>query len=197
MTYEELLELALALGFCLEAVLTRIEADTQGVSAHFSDTRYRMDAANCKRIFDPFLTTEADTVQASTGGRLPPSRGRKILFLDDDVGFLEVTTRAIYKAGYEITSYSDPAKAVAGFAAAPESFDLVVTHLTMPELNGLDVAQRVLAARPDIPIIITAGYISPENEALAAAYGVREVISKSAPVEELCQAFGRVFGSND
>jgi CheY-like chemotaxis protein len=51
--------------------------------------------------------------------------------------------------------------------------------------------------RPDIPIIITAGYISAEDEALAAAYGVREVISKSATIEELCNAFGRVLGLDD
>jgi nitrogen-specific signal transduction histidine kinase/CheY-like chemotaxis protein len=139
---------------------------------------------------------EPDSIESSISGRLPFGMGQKILFLDDDAGFLDVATRVICKAGYQVTGYCDPMEALAGFSAAPESFDLVVADLTMPELNGLDVAQRVLAVRSDIPIIITAGYISPEDEALAAAYGVREVISKSATVEELCKAFGRVFGPN-
>lgn len=116
-----------------------------------------------------------------------------VLFVDDDAGFLELATRVIGKAGFQVKGYCDPAKAVAEFSAAPESFDLVVVDLTMPELNGLDVAQRVVAVRPDTPIILTAGCISPEDEALAAAYGVREVISKAATIEELCSAFGRVF----
>jgi CheY-like chemotaxis protein len=64
----------------------------------------------------------------------------------------------------------------------------------MPDVNGLDVAQSVVAIRADIPIIIMAGYISSQDEALAEAYGVREVVNKSATVEELCKAFGRIFG---
>ena len=140
---------------------------------------------------------EADAVESSSSGRLPIGRERKILFLDDDAAFVELATRVICKAGYQVTGYCDPTEAVAGFSAAPESFDLVVVDLTMPELNGLEVAQRMVAVRSDIPIIITAGYISPEDEALAAAYGVREVISKSATIEELCTAFHRVFGFDD
>jgi hypothetical protein len=42
-----------------------------------------------------------------------------------------------------------------------------------------------------------AGYISPQDEALAEAYGVREVVNKSATVEELCRAFGRIFSVGD
>ena len=139
----------------------------------------------------------ADVVESSSSRRLPVARERKILFVDDDVGFVELATRVICKAGYRVTGYCDPKEALAVFAAVAESFDLVVVDLTMPELNGLEVAQRVVAVRPDIPIIITAGYISPEDEALAAAYGVREVISKSATIEELCNAFGRVLGLDD
>jgi CheY-like chemotaxis protein len=141
--------------------------------------------------------TDADTGESSSDGRLPRGRERRILFVDDDVGFLELATRVICKAGYQVTGYDNPAEAIAGFSASPESFDLLVADLTMPDLNGLDVTQRIVARRPDIPIIITAGYISPEDEALATAYGVREVISKAATIEELCAAFGRAFGPED
>ncbi len=126
----------------------------------------------------------------------PTGRGQRILFLDDDSGFVELAKRVIGKAGYRVTGYSDPAVALADFATAPDAFDLVVTDFSMPDASGIDVAQRMLAIRPDIPIIITAGYISPNDEARVANSGVREVIGKSATIEELCAAFERAFGAS-
>jgi CheY-like chemotaxis protein len=47
----------------------------------------------------------------------------------------------------------------------PGEFDLVITHLVMPEMNGLDVASQLRAMRPDLPIILVCGYcVSVEVE---------------------------------
>jgi two-component system cell cycle sensor histidine kinase/response regulator CckA len=126
------------------------------------------------------------------GGR---GRGQRILFLDDDVGFVELAERIIGKAGYRVIAHFNPGVALADFSAAPDAFDLVVVDLVMPDTSGIDIARGMMAIRADIPIIITAGYVSPDDEARAAACGVREVISKSATVQELCMAFGRIFGA--
>ncbi len=136
----------------------------------------------------------AAAVEAAHNFRSPAGRGQRILFLDDDAAFVELAKRVIGTAGYSVIAHTSPADALENFSAAPDAYDLVVTDLAMPDVSGLDVAQSVIAARPDIPIIIMAGYISPQDEALAAAYGVREVVNKSATVEELCRAFGRIFG---
>ena len=98
-------------------------------------------------------------------------------------------------AGYSVIGHTSPADAIENFAAAPDAYDLVVTDLSMPGVSGIDVAQSVVSIRADIPIIIMAGDIRPEDEALAAACGVREVVNKSATVDELCRAFGRIFGT--
>jgi signal transduction histidine kinase/CheY-like chemotaxis protein len=132
---------------------------------------------------------------SSSALRSPPGRGQKILFLDDDAAFVELAERVIGKAGYSVIGHASAADALEHFSAAPDAYDLVVTDLSMPEASGIDVAQSMVAIRADIPVIIMAGYISPQDEARVAACGVREVVSKSATVEELCRAFGRVFGA--
>jgi nitrogen-specific signal transduction histidine kinase len=137
---------------------------------------------------------EGIVVESTSTLRSPAGRRRKILFLDDDAAFVELARRVIGTAGYSVIGYSSPAEALENFSAAPDTYDLVVTDLLMPKVSGIDVAQSVVSIRADIPIIIMAGNISPEDAALAAACGVREVVNKSATVEELCRAFGRIFG---
>ena len=138
---------------------------------------------------------EAAVVEPPSAVRSREGRGQRILFLDDDAAFVELAERVIGTAGYSVTGHTSPADALENFSAAPHAYDLIVTDLSMPDVNGLDVAQSVVAIRADIPIIIMAGNISQEDEALAAAFGVREVVNKSATVEELCRAFGRIFGA--
>jgi len=146
--------------------------------------------------FSIFLPAIAATSAAAPGSeRWAPGRGQRILFLDDDDGFVELAKLVIGKAGYRVIGHTNSAAALAEFAATPAGFDLVVVDLAMPEADGLEVARRLTAIRADIPIIITAGYISPHDESRALECGVREVVGKSATVEELCKAFGRVFGS--
>src|SRR5262249_6676117 len=82
--------------------------------------------------------------------------------------------------------YTDAAAALAHFAARPEAFDLVLTDLSMPGTSGIEFAERVLAIRPRIPVVIASGYISAQDEARAHAVGVRAVIGKPATVKEVC-----------
>jgi DNA-binding NarL/FixJ family response regulator len=63
----------------------------------------------------------------------------------------------------------------------------------MPGADGIEVAQSVMAIRSDIPVIITAGFISPHDERRALACGVREVLEKSATIEDLRAALDRAL----
>jgi CheY-like chemotaxis protein len=53
----------------------------------------------------------------------------------------------------------------------------------------------MLAIRPDIPLVMTSGYIRPEDEAEARQIGVRELVLKPDSIEDLAKALHRVFNS--
>jgi CheY-like chemotaxis protein len=55
----------------------------------------------------------------------------------------------------------------------------------MPEMNGLDLAAQLLAIRPDLPIIITSGYVRPEDKLKADRLGVRDIVLKPNTVAEM------------
>jgi len=134
-------------------------------------------------------------MRSSLAQRALSGRGERILVLNEDSGFLELARSVIGKAGYRVTAYSDPSIALTQMAAAPDAFDLVVIDASMPGTTGIDIARQIMAIRPNMPVIITAGSMSREEEVSAFECGVREVVSKAATVEELYMAFNRVFGA--
>jgi len=83
--------------------------------------------------------------------------------------------------------------ALAAFEAAPDDFDLVLSDLSMPGLNGIDVARRVLEIRPEMPVLLASGYVRNEDVELARSIGVREVIWKPTTINEMGELLGRVL----
>ena len=56
----------------------------------------------------------------------------------------------------------------------PDSFDLVITDLTMPHMTGIDLAREILKIRPDTPIILCTGFSDAVDENRSQASGDQE-----------------------
>jgi CheY-like chemotaxis protein len=101
------------------------------------------------------------------------------------------------RLGYQVAGFTEATAAIAAFRAAPESFDAVITDLSMPGMSGNDVAKEVFAIRPDIPVVMTSGYVRAEDRTLALASGVRELVMKPNTVEALGQILHRLLEEED
>ena len=99
------------------------------------------------------------------------------------------------RRGFRISAYTDQKEALNDLRASPAAFDLVVTDYNMPGMSGLDVARKVRAIRPNLPLAVASGFIDGTLLAQAKEAGVREVISKTNAVEDLCDAFSRLAKS--
>jgi len=131
----------------------------------------------------PLPLTTADAVSDA---------GRHILYIDDDEALVFLVQRTLEQRGYRISGFTDQHEALAALRADPTSFDLVVTDYNMPGMSGLDVARKVRAIRPDLPLAIASGFIDETLRAQAEGAGVRELIFKANALEELCDAFARL-----
>lgn len=100
-----------------------------------------------------------------------------ILLADDETMVLNVCTNILQRLGYHVTSCDGGASALAHFESNPENFDLVITDNIMPDMNGLELSQKILQIRPDIPIIMAAGAM-PKKESELKKQGVRAFIQK-------------------
>ena len=130
---------------------------------------------------DPTRPATTDAVEPSA----PHGAGQHVLYVDDDEVIVLMVERLLTRAGYRVTSFRDGRDAVAAVRAAPRAFDLVVTDFNMPGFTGMEVAGVLAEIRPELPVVISSGYISDELQARAAAAGVRALLQKQNTLEEL------------
>jgi DNA-binding NtrC family response regulator len=113
---------------------------------------------------------------------------QRVLYVDDEPTLVFLITRALQKLGIASDGFASAEEALAAFGREPQAFSLVLTDLTMPgSMSGLELAQAVLAIRPDAAVVIASGAIAPAEARRAAAVGVRTVIQKPAKVAEMAQ----------
>jgi PAS domain S-box-containing protein len=95
-------------------------------------------------------------------GEERPPRGR-ILVVEDDPAVRTLTCRILQRRGHEVTPAADPEEALAllgGRAAGTaDPYELVLTDLVMPGMDGADLAQRIRRVAPDIRVVYMSGYV--------------------------------------
>ncbi len=130
--------------------------------------------------------------------KAPGPQGKKrILLVDDEDIILSSIQRVLKRLGYEVAAVNDSVEALDMFARSPRAFDLVITDLTMPRMTGAEFTTRLLAIRPDTPVILSTGFSDVMDERKAREMGIREFLVKPAGIDELKNAISRSLGSGN
>ena len=122
-----------------------------------------------------------------------PVRRGNILYLDDEEALVLFGTRMLTRLGFRVTGFTDAEEALQEFRAHSGEFDAIVTDLSMPRMNGLDFARAVLAIRPEIAVVITSGYVRPEDQEKAQNLGIRDFILKPSTADQLAKALDHLL----
>jgi two-component system, cell cycle sensor histidine kinase and response regulator CckA len=94
--------------------------------------------------------------------RRPHGKGETILVVEDDMDLRKLTKDILVLEGYHVLEPATPQDAL-GFAKSKElKIDLLLTDLVMPRMNGKELAEHVLAMRPELRVMYMSGY-APEN----------------------------------
>jgi len=120
-------------------------------------------------------------------------RAEKILYVDDEEALVTLVIRTLERLGYKVTGQTDPVRAVELFRSNPAAFDMVVTDLAMPQLSGFDLCSQLLAIRPDLPIVMTSGFVRPEDQERALNMGLRDLILKPDTIDQLGRTLDHIF----
>ncbi len=107
-----------------------------------------------------------------------PKGTEHILFVDDEEPLVKMGKQLLEPLGYEVTTRISSIDALDLFKARPETFDLVITDMTMPNMTGDELAQKLMAVRPDIPVIICTGFSTRITKEKAKIMGIRGLVSK-------------------
>ncbi|KJR96999.1 MAG: hypothetical protein VR65_26130 [Desulfobulbaceae bacterium BRH_c16a] len=116
--------------------------------------------------------------QSLTFSRKIPTGTERILLVDDEALIAQMQGRVLESLGYTVTVETDPLQALETFSAGPSAYDLIITDMTMPRMNGADLTQRILRIQADIPVILCTGFSELINESKARAIGVKSFAMK-------------------
>lgn len=117
-----------------------------------------------------------------------------VLLVDDDVNVLAIMEEMVMYLGYRVESMSNGIEALQAFRAEPDRFDLVITDHTMPIITGIELSKRILATRPDIPIVLYTGYDKSVDLSEARRLGISEILTKPIEPRQLSQVVHKVLG---
>ncbi|MFP4146009.1 MAG: sigma-54-dependent transcriptional regulator [Phycisphaeraceae bacterium] len=103
----------------------------------------------------------------------------RILIVDDDPSMGEMLRDDLTQRGHQVCCRTDAEEAFGRFMAEP--FDVVVTDLRMPGLNGIDFCRRLSENRPDVPVIVITAFGSLDTAVEAIRAGAYDFVTK--PIE--------------
>jgi PAS domain S-box-containing protein len=128
-------------------------------------------------VYFPAVSAQGNSVAAPDAAKIP--RGdESILIVDDEKPILQLQRSLLESLGYRVTAVSDGTEALRRFAARPDEFDLVITDMTMPGMNGAVLSREMLRLRKDLPIILCTGFSELIDEDKARALGIRRYVMK-------------------
>ena len=103
----------------------------------------------------------------------------EVLVVDDERETCELLEMALTRQGMQVTTCTTAADALEKIAS--RDFDVVLTDLSMPETSGLEVCERVIAIRPDVPVVLITGNATLETAMGAIRAGAYDFVTK--PIE--------------
>ena len=109
----------------------------------------------------------------------------KILVLDDDQGMREFMEIMLTQEGYDVTSADSPVKAIN--LCRKTAYDLVITDLKMPKIDGIEFLKTIKDHRPETVVILITAYASGETAVNAMKEGAYDYVEKGGNIEELKQ----------
>jgi signal transduction histidine kinase/ActR/RegA family two-component response regulator len=142
-----------------------------------------------------FPEAASATLRARIAAPHAPVRAdrKRILCVDDEASILALETQVLEGLGYQVEGHTDPGQALRSFSASPSAFDAIVTDFGMLGMTGIELAREALRIRRDIPVVMTGGYLRPEEAEQARQVGVRELLGKPDVIDALPLSLARLL----
>ena len=109
-------------------------------------------------IYFPGLDEGKEKTLSAKATPVPLRGSGHILLVDDEKSLVHMMTRMLERLGYRVTGFTDPTQALAAVEISPDAFDLVITDMTMPRMDGLELTGRLKRLCPGLPVFICTGH---------------------------------------
>ena len=117
----------------------------------------------------------------------------KILLAEDDIDMRRFLVKALQNAGFDVISYDNGLSAYQRLREEP--FELLLTDIVMPEMDGIELARRAAELDPDIKIMFITGFAAVALSAGERAPAGAKVLSKPIHLREIVAEVERMMAA--
>jgi len=159
----------------------------------FIEVDSRPGRGSCFRIYLPAFQADAGDGQTAPP---PPVPGQEtILLVEDEPGILTICKAMLGSLGYRVLGAATPHEAIRLAERNPGGIQLLITDIVMPEMNGWELAQAIMALQPNLKRLFMSGYTAD----VIAHQGVRDnevhLLSKPFTLNEISTKIRQILGS--
>ncbi len=147
-------------------------------------------------IYLPLIEiTTADMTEVSGRTQMPLGHER-LLLVDDEEDIVDMLHSMLEKLGYRVDSTTSSIEALDRFRKNSDTFDLVISNQTMPQMTGMELIRRLRLTRSDIPVILCTGFDDTIAEDRAAQLGIDALVVKPVRAAEMAVKIRNVLDRN-
>ncbi len=122
-----------------------------------------------------------------------PGGYERVLFIDDEPFLVDTGKQILSRLGYEVITRTSGIEALELFRTKPDTFDMVITDQTMPQMTGVELVRELMKIRPQIPVILCTGFSEVITEDKANALGIQESLMKPVVAREIAETVRNVL----
>ncbi|MEW6520028.1 MAG: response regulator [Thermodesulfobacteriota bacterium] len=138
----------------------------------------------------PATPASSATVLEDTGAE----RGHeRILMVDDEENIVRIAREILEDSGYQVSAHRSGAGALQEFRQQPDQYDLLITDMAMPGMNGVELARQVRERKPSMPVILCSGHSDMVNREQALAMGISAYVDKPYFMSEMLHTIRTVL----
>jgi len=87
-----------------------------------------------------------------------------ILLVDDDNSLRNFIAKALENDGHEVSGFDNAPEALNALSVEHPAFDLILTDIVMPEMDGFEFSQKLKKTNPNIPVIFMSGFLGLDGD---------------------------------
>ena len=120
----------------------------------------------------------------------------RILIAEDDPAVRSFVLRALTHRGHNVTGVCDGVEALEALEGG-DDFELLITDIVMPGLDGIGLALKVARDRPELPVLLMTGFAAERQRAHNLDELICDVVTKPFTLKEICDAAEEVMAVNE
>jgi PAS domain S-box-containing protein len=165
------------------------------VKSHKGDitVKSKLGTGTTFHVYLPLAKQQSVELPTQTDEPLPRGSER-ILLVDDEPSIVKMLQQSLERLGYMVTIFTSSMEALEAFRTSPDTFDLVITDMSMPTMTGDKFAEEIKKIRSDVPVILCTGFSDQIKIRTGTDMQINAFLMKPINKAKLAKTIRRVLG---